>query len=451
MQIAKGTRIKGRYEILEQVGEGGFGVIYRARDLELDRDVALKIPKDLQATEDEKIRFMREAKLLAQLLHPNIVRVYSIEILHDEKMLIVMEFLRGKSLKNLLSDTQGSLSQEQCQQVIPQICRGLAFAHDSGLMHRDLSPANIFISVEPSDLTVKLIDFGLSRLFEKASGHTVTLTRTGVLIGNPAYMSPEACRGEKSDKQSDIYTLGCVLYEMISGRQPFVSSSPIGFLHLHQNKYPSEPVCSWQDKEFEGKIKKVTLKCLQKDKSKRFQSVDEILAELEASSGSQINDPTESLVQWAKELDAHRGRSSLSFQPLRKRIMLLVIAAISLVFLAALIAKRYCEYHRASRPVDLIVSKQDKLSHEIAKLKEQLARQTVSADSSNFIRQRYKKLLLLLGRTQLRSPLKKDILEAAQTYSKAVNLARQSRETEDLAIGYALRARALCRAGEYSA
>ncbi|MBX9685629.1 MAG: serine/threonine-protein kinase [Candidatus Obscuribacterales bacterium] len=302
MQLRTGDLVKERYEIRKLLGEGGFATVYFAYDRELRRDVALKIPKDFGADSQKNLEDMkREARVLAQLLHPNIMRVYSVEIFDQQRLLIVMEYLEGRSLKELLSETGKGLESEILLPVFKRICSALAFAHAGGFVHRDLSPANVFLLGAAPDFEVKLIDFGLAKVFEpriENAGQSSTMTATGVLVGNPAYMSPEACRGERVDRLGDIYALGCVLYEMLAGVPPFESWNAIGLLHLHQNEYPSVPKASWADPDSLSKIQNIALKCMQKEKSKRFQSVDQILQVLEGSSHAVNSLMAENLDCW---------------------------------------------------------------------------------------------------------------------------------------------------------
>lgn len=278
MILKPGTYLKSRYEILSMIGEGGYGAIYRAMDNELNREVAIKIPKfSLDQSPEEVVRFKREAKYVAQLLHSNIVQVYSIDLQDNGIPFIVMEHLEGKTLKGILNERNDGLSFEECKLIFDQICSALAYAHKLGIIHRDLSTSNIFLVDQGTNMKVKIIDFGLAKLFEKTPWATQTITKTGVLIGNPTYMSPEACRGQRAGPQTDIYSLGCVLYEMINGRPVFESDNPIGFLHLHQFEYPVDPNPSWHSED-EHHLKKVALKCLQKRPESRFQSILEIIS-----------------------------------------------------------------------------------------------------------------------------------------------------------------------------
>jgi len=290
MKIHAGEILAEHYEIRAELGEGGFGTVYRALDQTLKREVALKILKSsINPDGDDYDRFLRESKYLGRLSHPNIVQVFAIELLNNTTPFIVMEFVPGLSLKGFLNEKNGRLTFDESQSIFAQICAALAHAHGQNIVHRDLSSANVLLVDPAGKLLVKMIDFGLSKVVSDpastAAGDLPTraLTRVGALIGNPLYMSPEACRGEPIDFSSDIYSLGCLLYEMITGAPPLDALEPIGILYKHQNEYPAEPTFSWRNAEQEQLYKSVCLLCLQKEKDKRPASVAAIMELLSQS------------------------------------------------------------------------------------------------------------------------------------------------------------------------
>ncbi|MBX9723380.1 MAG: serine/threonine protein kinase, partial [Candidatus Obscuribacterales bacterium] len=219
MKINPGAVLNGRYEILAELGEGGFATVYKSKDLQLNRELAIKVVK-AAGLGDSMARFQREAKLLGGLSHKNIVSVYSFDLLEDQTPFIAMEYLQGKSLLQLIGQ-QGALEFSQLKSIMVQVCAGLSYAHKAGAIHRDLSPANIFLIGDDADPLVKILDFGLSRIFGENTG--AALTTTGMLVGNPPYMSPEQARGAALDHSSDIYSIGCVFYECFSGKSAFAS------------------------------------------------------------------------------------------------------------------------------------------------------------------------------------------------------------------------------------
>lgn len=278
LELKTGTCLDDRYEIIKTLGEGGFAHVYLALDKELSRKVAIKILK-LDLADNSKLeleRFKRESRALAQLQHPNIIRILSGQLIDDCTPIIVMEYLEGQTLRAFLSE-QEKVNPELYINILLQAVEGLSHAHKAGFVHRDLSPANIFLLRESSELRVRLLDFGLSRMVNEA---TLKLTKTGQVLGSPAYMSPEQARGGQIDARSDIYSLGCVMYEMFCGKQAFYADTAIGIIYMQQNTYPAAPIFSLEDNNLEEKLKGIILKCLQKEPESRFQTCDELKAAL---------------------------------------------------------------------------------------------------------------------------------------------------------------------------
>ena len=281
-----GEIIEGKFEIEGLIGSGGMGTVYRAVQLDLGRrPVVVKLLKDNLAHDDERwLRFQREAKLLASLKHPNIVQLYSMGMYAKKFPYLVMELLEGKDLASKLKE-KGHLSWQRSSKICLQICRGMESAHNQDIIHRDLKPQNIVLLEEPEPDTTKIIDFGLAR---SLTGQHQTLTEAGFLLGTAQYMSPEACAGQKTDNRSDIYSLGCIMYECICGHPPFEADNPIGLLYLHKSELPKPLSAQIDDSEkakhgvaiFE-ELDKVVLKALEKDPKDRFQTMTEFARELE--------------------------------------------------------------------------------------------------------------------------------------------------------------------------
>ncbi len=219
----------GNYEILEPLGAGGMGEVYRARDTKLDRDVAIKVlPQDFSTDQDRLARFEREAKLLASLNHANIAAIYGLEDEGDQRF-IVMEVVEGETLAERIASS-GRIEVEEALDIARQIAEALEAAHENGVIHRGLKPANVKVT---PDGKVKVLDFGLAKAYEadgspseispdlSASPTAAAATRTGVIMGTAAYMSPEQARGKSVDRRTDIWAFGCVLYEMLTGRRTF--------------------------------------------------------------------------------------------------------------------------------------------------------------------------------------------------------------------------------------
>jgi len=268
----------GRYTIQSLIGRGGMGAVYRATDPTLGRDVALKVlPPELAADPDRIERFRRESRALAALNHPNIVTIYSFEQEGDTGFL-TMELVNGKSLETLI-DARG-MPLDRVTQLGTTVADALAAAHEKGIVHRDLKPANILVS--DSGVT-KVLDFGLSKIGEAAAPSEVSATKlatqVGMVVGTPAYMSPEQVSGQHVDHRSDIFSLGVILYELVTGVRPFTGHSMIEMASsvLNQTPTPVTTLRATVPSELAG----VIARCLEKTAAARFSSMTELRAALE--------------------------------------------------------------------------------------------------------------------------------------------------------------------------
>jgi serine/threonine-protein kinase len=228
-----GRKLDGRYEVLERLGEGGAGVVYRGRQAHLGRFVAIKVLHQHTASSTEwRRRFQREAIALSVLAHPNVVPVTDFGVDHGVPFL-VMELLEGQTLGALIQE--GPLPLWRALEIARQTLRVLAFSHMKGVVHRDLKPNNVFLQALPEQADhVRLLDFGVAQFVEGSSSRApVDLTRAGVMIGTPAYMSPEQVKGAPTDARTDVYAAGLLLFELLAGRRPFVADSPAGYLGAH--------------------------------------------------------------------------------------------------------------------------------------------------------------------------------------------------------------------------
>ncbi len=261
------------YNILAKLGEGGMGVVYKAEDTRLERVVALKfLSSHAIAGEEEKKRFKREAKAAAALNHPNICHIYAIDEA-DDRLFIAMEFIEGKSLAEMVGANGGSpLQIPDAINYATQIAAGLQAAHEKGITHRDIKSANVMVTDKG---VVKIMDFGLAKL-----GNRSMMTKEGTTLGTAAYMSPEQARGEIVDQRSDIWSLGVVLYEMISGRLPFRGEYEQAMIYsiLHEEPEPLTALRSNVPIALDG----IIAKALAKDAATRYQHVDELPADLKA-------------------------------------------------------------------------------------------------------------------------------------------------------------------------
>jgi serine/threonine protein kinase len=278
-----GRKLDGRYEMLGRLGEGGVGVVYRARQVHLGREVAIKVlHKDAAAIPEWRRRFEREAQALSALAHPNVVPVTDSGIDNGVPFL-VMELLQGKTLADLLKE--GPLPLWRALDIARQLLRGLAFAHGKGIVHRDLKPANVFLQELPDQADhVRLLDFGMVKFLEKADSGPMadTLTRAGVVFGTPAYLSPEQAKGGPADARTDVYAAGCVLFQLLSGRRPFIDDTYEGVVMAHL----TQPVPSLAKVRpglaAAAAFQPVVDKAMAKKPGGRFKDADAMLNALEA-------------------------------------------------------------------------------------------------------------------------------------------------------------------------
>lgn len=274
----------GHYRILDEISRGGMGVVYRAVDVKLNRDVALKVlPADLLSDPERKRRFVQEAQAASSLEHPHIAVIHGIDEV-DGVTYIAMELIRGEKLRDLL--TRGRLSPARALDLAVEIAEGLARAHDKGIVHRDLKPANVMIT---EDGHAKIIDFGLAKLVEPLSGSDVsgvTMTRhetdPGLVMGTAAYMSPEQARGLKVDHRSDIFSFGVGLHEMLTGEPPFRGESNVDLLYAI-TRHPAPPLGAGVPPEAAPDLQRLLDKCLEKDPQDRYQGMRDLVVDLRAA------------------------------------------------------------------------------------------------------------------------------------------------------------------------
>ncbi|HKI78583.1 MAG TPA: protein kinase [Ignavibacteriaceae bacterium] len=271
MNEFKGKTVS-HYEVLDQVGQGGMGVVYKAKDQKLDRTVAIKfLPSHLASSEESKKRFMHEAKAAASLSHPNIMSIYEIDEYNDS-VFMVMEFVEGQTLKSYIANLKSGsgIPFLKATEWMTIIAKGLKAAHDNQIVHRDIKSENIMLSDGDQ---LKIMDFGLAKL-KNSSG----LTKTGTSLGTLSYMSPEQAQGLNADHRSDIWSLGVVFYEMLTGETLFKAEHEAALLYLIVNEDPPAP--SILDRKIPHQLDGVVKKMLIKDPDKRFQDLSELITAL---------------------------------------------------------------------------------------------------------------------------------------------------------------------------
>lgn len=277
-----GNVIDERYEVLALIGDGGMGSVYRAIEIGLQREIAIKIlHSSLLGDQDSRVRFERESKILSALSHRNILILYRFGIWNNIYPYIAMELLEGKSLRDELKELE-RIPWMRCLTMAIQICDAMDYAHKQGIIHRDLKPNNIIILDKPEKDFIKVVDFGLAKLLSGTNNENQKLTQTGALIGSVHYLSPEQCLGKKADERSDIYALGCVLYEAIVGEAPLNADNPIGLIHKHATEIPPLPseVLDGATHLPRG-LDQVLMKALHKNPDERYQSMSDFGKDLE--------------------------------------------------------------------------------------------------------------------------------------------------------------------------
>ncbi len=307
-ELTIGSTFAGRYQIIEELGKGGMGSVYKVLDTELGEKVALKLLKPEIASDELMIeRFRNELKLARQITHKHVCRMFHLSK-HGNTPYITMEFVSGEDLKSTLRRV-GHLSTGKTAYIAKQVCEGLTEAHKLGVVHRDLKPQNIMIDKKG---LAHIMDFGIARSL-KAKG----VTTAGMMIGTPDYMSPEQVEGTEVDHRADIYSMGVILYEMLTGDVPFEGKTPLSVAVKHKTEMPREP------KEFNPHIpdamNQLVMKCLEKKREKRFQNTTEILNEL---TGIEKEIPTKEMI-----LEGEKTIVQAFFRKLKDRKIIPTVAA----------------------------------------------------------------------------------------------------------------------------
>ncbi len=335
-------RAVSHYKILEKLGGGGMGVVYKARDTKLDRFVALKfLPPHIGQAEEEKKRFIHEAKTASGLDHINICTIYEINETEDGQMFIAMAYYQGETLK--ASTERGPLPLEEAIDIAMQVGSGLARAHEEKIVHRDIKPANIMITKRGE---VKIVDFGLAKL----AGRTL-LTKEGTTLGTVAYMAPEQARGADVDHRTDLWALGTVLYEMITGRQPFEGDYEQAVMYSIMNEEPVPLTGLRTGVPIE--LERIVNKCLAKKPSERYQHADDLIVDLRRCQGEST----------AKNIPFKKMLSSKA--PIRRRRYFLGVLVLSIMVVTGYFFFSRKEENKAPIPLAVVDFVNETDEHEL--------------------------------------------------------------------------------------
>lgn len=290
-----GDTFAGNYKIISLIGQGGMGAVYRVHHMFLNREFALKTIPPEEVTPQSWQRFQLEAKSVAKLEHRNMVKIYDLGVADSRIPFYVMDLLEGESLSERLK-RNGSLPVEEVLEVFAQVAEGLAFAHERGFVHRDIKPANIMLTnlqSKPLKPVIKILDFGIAKLANPGLQEGAAVTQTGQIFGSPLYMSPEQCRGAEVDPRSDVYSMGCAIYETLTGAPPFMGDTALVTMVKHQKEIPLKLREASMGRDFPHSLEVVVERCLAKDKEDRYQSAAALAGDLRTvQSGKPIIAPS---------------------------------------------------------------------------------------------------------------------------------------------------------------
>jgi len=343
MVISEGTKIDGRYVVQKLIGEGGMANVYLAKDIILNRFVAVKILHEQLAKQDRFIeRFRREAEAVSSIIHPNVVEIYDVGQ-YENCYFIVMEFLEGQTLKEYIKEKK-FLSVSETISIMKQVCDGVDVAHKQGIVHRDLKPQNIFIR---RDGVIKIMDFGIAYQQDASP-----LTQTNAVMGSVHYLAPEQAKGESASIQTDIYSLGIVMYEMLTGHVPYTGDSAVNIVLRHLRE--TVPYVSEKNEHVPQSVENIIIRATAKNPSDRYHSMDEMRHDLDtALNVERMNEPriyfdayedeaTEKeieLLEKTNEVDDVASRTTTEYKPesrkLNQKKLMMVIGVVLTVLILA--------------------------------------------------------------------------------------------------------------------
>jgi serine/threonine-protein kinase len=311
-----GETILGKFKIVDLLGQGGVGSVYRVDHVFLGRQFALKCLNKQQPNDVSWRRFQNEAKAASKLDHPNLIKVHEFDLLADGRPFILMDLVVGETLADLTKHI-GSMPVDRAVKIMIQVAFAVQYAHDQGVIHRDLKPTNIMVVKEGAEGevdVVKLVDFGIAKLTGIDEFNQQTLTKTGEIFGSPLYMSPEQCTGTMVDYRTDIYSLGCVFFELLTGAPPFMGENALSTMMKHQTETPMSLKEASLGTVFPAELEEIVAKLLEKDPDHRYQNANALAADLIAFSQKNA-DTGATLLAGAKQAISPRQGQTTQFLP----------------------------------------------------------------------------------------------------------------------------------------
>lgn len=279
-ELSDGAILDGKYELVSRLGAGGMSVVFKARHTKMDKIFAVKMLHS-HLIKDRSVldRFVREARAEYAVKHRNVLAVHSMGVSESGQLYLVMDYIEGISLDQVL-EQQGTLPHEVARRIFIKICNGLSAAHDKRIIHRDMKPSNVMLVGPIEHCEVKVVDFGIAKIVDTADVVSQKITKTGMILGSPSYMSPEQCRGEILDIRSDIYSLGCLMYEVLTGHLPFEAGTSLETMARRLTD-DAPPFSTWPSPSVVApELEALVLKTLNADPTQRSQSADELAEEL---------------------------------------------------------------------------------------------------------------------------------------------------------------------------
>jgi serine/threonine protein kinase len=367
--LCKGRIVGDRYEIKSLIGQGGMGSVYLVEQIFLQKEFALKTLNPVDMSDTAWRRFQKEAQATSALDHPSLIKVYDFGMIDDSQPFFVMDYFEGETLANRI-EKSGALSIEDAITVFTHVCSALEHAHKQGVIHRDIKPSNIMIAPEGlSDYQVRLVDFGIAKL-TSADHQSLGLTRTGEVFGTPYYMSPEQCLGTAIDHRADIYSLGCVLFQTLTGMPPFIGDTALSIMMQHQSTMPVSLQEASLGKNFPEAADRVVRKMLQKNPADRYQNLREVERDFEAiKSGQRV---------------LSQKNAALTKKPrLQKKVLLGIGAFVAVSALSFLIGRTTISPRNHATPAPQETSHGDSVSNKSVGQLDQ-ASQSATQPGSNF-------------------------------------------------------------------